>query len=499
MRWASSSQSIDGEVGALVFAILIALGVLWHVEPWLFQNTLPVLPLFLGSTAIWFVALRRDDAIVAKAVASVVAPVALALGILTILLLVLNNLRLATYYGKVATVEQFLIDLRFAIADAAHMPVWLFCTIVFLMIALANLFPHVRAVSVFLGTKKWVARFVAVLSVLTSFTLFAQLPAGDALERRYADVMQKFQAALRREKAAVARKAAAQELRDEIRKVEPLQKSRLASYLVRLQVAEERGGGAVEIATTKLSGGAPDLPETSPVRQRYEVPTRDEFAALERVSQAELIRAEEAEKGAEEVVGEVVSAFLPELPEFYGHQVVSKIIDGLAERVYKPWVEKIIGNKLPAEKDVHAAVAKSRASVGPKEFVKVSIFEGAAEQAEKAADVAQQRVTELLQRLDLNNPLISDRYLGDRRLCELRDYIREHPGISDKDVTLAERYAKEVRADFWHRSELSPFPAAGRPPWETTPVETEVAGIPIGKILTGEDLAKEKLPVEVPP
>jgi len=435
-----------------------------------------------------------------KAIASVMAPVAVGLGILTAVLLVLNNLRRVAYYRDVANVEQFLIDLRFAIADAAHMPVWLFCTVVFLLIALSNLLPHVRAVSIFFATKKWVARFVTVLSVITSFTLFAQLPAGDALERRYADVMHKFQAALRREKAAVARAAAAQELRDEIHNIQPSQRSRLAAYLVRLQVAEERGGGAVEIVTTKLSGGAPVPIGTSlvPADHRDEVPSRDEFAAVERVTQAELTRAEEAEKGAEEVVGEVVNEFLPELPEFYGHQVVSKIIDGLAERLYAPWVEKIIGNQLPSGKGVDVAVAESRASVGPKEFVKVRIFESAAEQAEQAADLAQQKTAELLKRLDLDNPFIADRRLGDERLLELRDYIREHPGMPEADVEHAVEYAKEVRADIFHRFDHSHSPATGKPPWETIPVETEVPGMAGGKI-PSEDLMKEKPPVEVPP
>jgi hypothetical protein len=281
---------------AVMIAVLVVVGLVVGFVIIGLDGAWLLLLLGTGVFAAWRLA-RQHDSLVAKVITSLSGPVAVAIGALLVLLMFLNALRFSASYEQVAAVEQFLIDLRFAVAEVLHMPLWLFCCVILLMIAIANL-AKVRVLTIFLETKKRVGQLVAVLTAVTSFTLFAQLPAGDLLEKRYHDVMTRFEASLRREKAAVAQVAAAQAVRNEVIALPSVRKGELRTLVTRFERIDVPEGVEVDAAVAHIldAEGLQEPPARDVVDSGPLPRTHAEYAEAEHEVDAENLRANEAEK-----------------------------------------------------------------------------------------------------------------------------------------------------------------------------------------------------------
>jgi len=431
---------------AMCVALLgIFLGVVFLIGELfkILEGTGLLLFLGIGVFIVWRLA-RHRDWLIAKVITSIAGPVGVAIGGLLALLIFLNSLRLSASDRQVEIVEQFLIDLRFAVTGALHMPPWLFCCVILLMIAIANA-AHVRAVTVFLETKKRVGQFVAVLTALTSFTLFAQLPAGDLLEKRYDDVMTRFEASLRREKAAVARAAAAEAVHDEVIAIPPAGKAALQAFVTRFQRIDTPEGTEIGLAAARIldEEGLHEAPppagtDTGPLPR-----TRAEYAQAEHDLTVEDLRAAEAEKGAKKIVGEVIAAFLPELGGYAG-KFAGKMIDGLAERLYGPWIEHLF--RPDAVFSANVDILRSSAGGTPHfDLIKYSaIADRAASEAEKRTAV--RRLAEERMRLREAELGISGVEELDEHLKDIHDFVKKNPMLTDEQFQDVVAYANAVRS-----------------------------------------------------
>lgn len=407
------------------------------------EGTGLLLLLGIGVFTVWRLA-RHRDSLVAKVITSLAGPVGVAIGGLLVLLILLNALRLSASYRQVAAVEQFLIDLRFAVTGTLHMPPWLFCCVILLMIAIANA-AHVRAVTIFLETKKRVGQFVAVLTALTSFTLFAQLPAGDLLEKRYDDVMTRFEASLRREKAAVARAAAAKAVRDEVIAMPPAGKVALQTFVTRFQRIDTPEGAEIGLAAARILD-AEGLHEPPPPVGTDSGPlprTRAEYAEAEHDLTVEELRAAEAEKGAKKIVGDVIGAFLPELGGYAG-QFAGKMIDGLAERLYGPWIEHLFRPDAAFAENVDIL----RSSAGVTSHFDLIKFSAIVDRAESEAEqrAASKRIADERMRLRDAELGISAFDEFDERLKDIHDFVKKYPTLTDEQFQDVVTYANAVRS-----------------------------------------------------
>jgi hypothetical protein len=357
----------------------------------LFAHTAPELILAILATVAWFI-LRHRENFVCKAAASLLGPVAVGLALLTLLLMVLNGGRLTASYGMVASAEGFLIALRLAISDAVTVSLPAFIGAIGALIALSAVVPNLRGVTTFVNVKKRVGQLGAVLAVITSFTLFAYVPGGPALDAHYDEMMTRFDASLRHERTALARIAAAKTLSHDLGKASPARRKQIHVALIQLHDLGDDHGGAFPANAAILHARLPPVapPEPSPrsipgTTRAYDDARKQADDSEARAASAETSESE-AEEGVKQIIGEIIGHAVPEL-EGYAGKFVSKMIDELSERFYEPLVERI----MTRNPEIHGdeVVKKARKEIGKRPLLDINALARIAQRLDtdkKAAD-----------------------------------------------------------------------------------------------------------------
>jgi hypothetical protein len=355
----------------------------------LFTHAALELTLAILASVAWLI-LRDRKNFICKAAASLLGPVAVGLALLTLLLMVLNAGNLTASYEMVASVEEFLIALRLAVSDAVSVSLPAFIGTIGALIALSAVVPNLRGVTTFVNVKKRVGQLCAVMTAISSFTLFAYVPGGSPLQEHYEELMIRFDASLRSEETALAREAAARTLANELGKARSGKRQQIRVALAQLYPLDDDKGVALPARATILYPSFPpaDPPGPSPrsipdSRRAYDDAREKADDAEARASTAET-NASEAEKGAKEIIGEIMGHVAPEL-EGYAGRFVSGMIDELAERFYGPLIERAMATSPQERRD--DVVEKARKMTGKQPTLDIGALARFAEdEAKKAAD-----------------------------------------------------------------------------------------------------------------
>lgn len=356
----------------------------------LFTHTALELTLVIFASVAWLI-LRDRKNFICKAAASLLGPVAIGLALLILLLVLLNGGRVTASYETVASAEEFLIALRLAVSDAVTVSLPAFIGAIGVLIALSAVVPNLRGVTTFVNVKKRVGQLGAILTAITSFTLFGYVPGESPLKAHYEELMTRFDAALRREEDALARVAAAKTLSQDLGKVSSHKRQQIRVALVQLHGLGDDDGGAFPANAAILHARLPPaVPPPSPrsipgSRRAYDAARKQADDAETRAATAET-SASEAEKGVKEIIGEIIGHVTPEL-EGYAGTFVSKMIDELSERFYAPLVERIMTLSPKAHGD--EVVGKARNMTGKRPMLDINALAriaGRLDAAKKAAD-----------------------------------------------------------------------------------------------------------------
>lgn len=222
-----------------VFSAAFLLYVAFLFLPFLLYLTWPVGLFFTGSGIGWAF-LRKRDGPFTKASKSFLGAVTWGLGAVSLLVLMLNLLASdkREFLAKILYSLASLRDSVFGIYGKFTLG-RLFFVLLFLLI-LTYFYPHLRLVSRFLFVKKLVSTGLLVLTVITSFSLGAEVPirsmlAGEhqKLVIRFGEAQTRYERALKSENEHIATELAARSVEQAIERVTPADVERIVEFLNR--------------------------------------------------------------------------------------------------------------------------------------------------------------------------------------------------------------------------------------------------------------------------
>jgi len=363
-NWYTLVNLPQGRLGLVTLAGAFA--VYFFVVTW------PISLLLVACILGWWLT-RRQESPWGKVAGETLAPVAVGLGLVSILLFVLNTFKFTLDPAWLRTSEMALIKARMELRGWTSLKLPVFVAVIALLMVATYAFPKFRLVTRFFWLQKVASNTLLVLMTITTFTFFSQVPLERIAEREHKQAAERYRILIRQESDAVAEylsvktieKATAtldemdkQSFQQMFRTIDSARLDELPAALrqpfkraVSADLAQRSGREALalpEMAQYSSQFQTDGQADLEPEKALDSMPTssrgwESQLALLKeqesRTTNAEL-RSEEAQAGLTKIFSETIGLAMPEFVGIEGAYVkglVSEYSEALFKKVVRKW------------------------------------------------------------------------------------------------------------------------------------------------------------------